>query len=149
MKRLALIALLATMGAAPPPSVQVTGLVAHAGPVALAGLPQVTVAASFHTMHGEQAHKWTGPLLRDVLAAAAITDAPGKRTHMRHVIMVSGTDGYAVAIAIGEIESGGENKQVIVALQQDNDTLPAPRLVVPGDTSFTRGVRDLATLEVR
>ena len=131
------------------PSVQVTGMVAHPGLVALAGRKAVSVAASFRTMGGEQAHRWSGPLLLDVLGAASVTDEPGKKTHMRHVILARGADGYAVAIAIGEIEPIGEGKQVIVALSEDDKKLAAPRLVVPGDSHFARGVHDLVALEVR
>jgi len=135
--------------AAGPVTVQVSGMVAHLGPVALAGLKQVPVAASFRTMGDEQAHRWSGPLLLDVLAAASVTDEPGKKTHMRHVILARGTDGYAVAVAIGEIEPVCEGKQVILALTEDDKKLAAPRLVVPGDTHFARGVHDLVALEVR
>jgi hypothetical protein len=131
------------------PSVQVTGMVAHKGDVALAGLKAVSVSASFQTMGGQQAHRWSGPLLVDVLAAASVTDEPGKKTHLRHVILAKGADGYAVAVAIGEIETVGEGKQVIVALAEDDKPLAAPRLVVPGDSHFARGVRDLVALEVR
>jgi hypothetical protein len=135
--------------AAGPASVQVSGMVAHPGPVALDGLKQVPVAASFQTMGGKQAHRWSGPLLLDVLAAASVTDEPGKKTHMRHVILARGADGYAVSVAIGEIEKVGEGKQVIVALTEDDKPLAAPRLVVPGDAHFARGVHDLVGLEVR
>jgi hypothetical protein len=38
---------------------------------------------------------------------------------------------------------------VIVALREDDKPMAAPRLVVPGDSSFTRGVHDLAGLDVR
>jgi hypothetical protein len=153
MKRAAFAVLLWTVSGAAfaqnAPSVQVTGMVAHPGPVALAGLKQVTVAGSFHTMSGQDSHHWTGPLLLDVLETAGITDAPGKKTHMQHAILARGSDGYAVAVAIGEIDSRGEGKQVIVALQQDGKPLPTPRLVVPNDRAFARGVRDLVGLEVR
>ncbi len=131
------------------PFVAVTGMVAHAGPVALGALTQQDVSAKFHTMHGEQAHTWRGPLLLDVLNAATIVDAPGKRTHMQHSILARGSDGYAAAIAIGELEAGGEGKRVIVAVQEDGKPISAPRLIVPGDSSFTRGVHDLAALDVR
>jgi len=135
--------------AQPASSVQVTGMVAHPGPVALAVLKQVTVTGSFHTMAGQESHHWTGPLLLDVVDRASMTDAPGKKTHMQHAILARGSDGYAVAVAIGEIDSRGEGKQVIVALEQDGKPLPTPRLVVPNDRAFARGVRDLVGLEVR
>lgn len=143
-----LLAMLWSAGASAQ-TVQVTGMVQHAGPVALVSLKQVDVSGSFHTMSGKQTHRWTGPLLLDVLNAASIADAPGKKTHMRHVILASGSDGYAVAVAIGEIDPRGEGKQVILALREDGKPLGAPRLVVPNDASFTRGVHDLAGIEVK
>jgi hypothetical protein len=152
MMRLAAVALLwaGTAWAAPQaPAVTVTGLVDHSGPVVLDGLKQVDVSAKFHTVHGDQAHTWRGPLLLDVVNAAGVKDAPGKRTHMQHSILARGADGYAAVIAIGELEAGGEGKQVIVAVREDGTPMAVPRLIVPGDASFTRGVHDLSALDVR
>jgi DMSO/TMAO reductase YedYZ molybdopterin-dependent catalytic subunit len=146
VKRLAACALLACTAAAP---LTVTGLVQHPGPVALDKLTPITIDAKFSTMHGPQAHHWTGPLLRDVIHGVGVTDEPGKKTYMRHVILARGADGYIVSIAIAEIDPMGESKQVIVALRQDDKPLPAPRLIVPGDASFARGVHDLTALDVR
>jgi hypothetical protein len=139
-------ALLAGTAAAP---LSVTGMVRHPGPVALDKLPPVTVEAKFSTMHGPQDHHWAGPLLRDVINEAGVTDEPGKKSFMRHVIMARGADGYAVSIAIAEIDPMGEAKKIIVALRQDDKPLPTPRLIVPGDASFARGVHDLTSLDVR
>jgi hypothetical protein len=138
----------------PPPASQaqslaVTGMVAHPGPIGLAALKQVQYRGSFNSMSGRQTHSWTGPLLRDVLDRATLTDEPGKRTHIRHVILATGADGYAAAIAIGEIDPKGENKPIMVALTQDGAPMKAPRLVVPGDASLTRRVHDLVSLDVR
>lgn len=140
------------MGAATAASAQslpVTGMVAHPGPVALATLAPVTFTARFHTKHGSVAHSWSGPLLRDVVNAAGVNDAPGRKTHMRHCLMISGADGYGVAVAMGEIDAEGEAKQVIVAMREDGTALPAPRLIVPGDSSFARGVQGIAGIDVR
>jgi hypothetical protein len=145
----AVAGLLAGGAAAPAPTVQVSGMVAHAGPVDLAALKAVTVTAKFNTMHGPQAHRWSGPLLATVVDAAGVKDEPGKRTHMRHVVLARGNDGYAAAIALGEFDPAAEGKQIIVAVRQDDSPLPAPRLIVPGDAGFTRGVHDLVMLEVR
>jgi hypothetical protein len=133
-------------------SVTVSGMVAHPGPLdaaALGALKQVSFKGSFDSMSGRQTHSWTGPLLLDVLNKASLTDEPGKRTHIRHVILAEGSDGYAASVAIGEIEPKGEGKQVIIALTQDGAALKAPRLVVPGDASFTRCVHDLVRIDVR
>lgn len=151
MRHVALAALLwaGIAQAQPAPRVQVNGMVEHKGPVLLGTLKPATVTATFHTMHGPQSHRWSGPLLLDVVDAAGLKDEPGAKTHMRHLIMAEGSDGYAAAIAIGEIDPMGEGKQVIVALRQDDAPLSSPRLVVPGDTSFARGVHDLRVLDIR
>ncbi len=149
---LACSVLLAAAGAARAQSVMVKGMVAHPGAMdmtALSALKQTSFSGSFDSMAGKQTHRWTGPLLLDVLNQAVITDAPGKRTHIRHAILAEGSDGYAAAIAIGEIEPKGAGKPVIVALTQDGKPMKAPRLIVPGDASLTRCVHDLAVLEVR
>jgi DMSO/TMAO reductase YedYZ molybdopterin-dependent catalytic subunit len=133
-------------------TIAVSGMVAHAGPMdvtALAAMKQTGFKGSFNSMSGMQTHSWTGPLLLDVLDRAGLTDEPGKRTHIRHVILARGADGYAAAVAIGEIDPKGEGKQVLVALTQDGKALKTPRLVVPGDRSFTRSVHDLTAIEVR
>jgi hypothetical protein len=149
MKWSAALLLLSTSAAFADPALTVTGLVAHPGKIALDKLKPVTVSASFKTMHGPQAHRWSGPLLLDVIDAATVQDEPGKKTHLRHVILARGADGYTVAVAIAEIDFMGEGKQVIVALNEDDKPLPAPRLIVPGDASFARGVHDLSSLDVR
>ena len=154
MKPVALTLLL-LLAAAPPlhaQTIAITGLVAHPGPMdakALAALPQTTVTGTFNSMAGKQTHTWSGPKLLDILNRAGLTDEPGKRTRMRHVILAIGTDSYAAAIALGEIDPKGEAKNVIVALAQDSTPLKTPRLVVPNDASLTRCVHDLASLEVR
>lgn len=130
-------------------SVQVEGMVAHPGPVALDRLTQTDVTAKFATMHGVQAHTWRGPLLLDVVNTAGVKDEPGKKTHFRHTFLAWGADGYGVAIAMGEIDPKGEGKQVIVAVAEDSKPLDAPRLIVPGDHAFARGVRALTRVEVR
>lgn len=129
----------------------IAGQVSRPGPLAppaLAALRQVSVTAAFDTMHGPASHTWRGPLLRDVLDLAAVIDAPGKHTRLRHAVLASGADGYAVAVAYGELLDECAGKMVILALTQDGKPLDAPRLIVPGDRSFARGVFDVARLTV-
>lgn len=133
----------------PVTAVQVTGSVAHPGAIALDALPQVTFSGSFQAMGAARTHSWRGPRLLDVLNKAGITDAPGKKTHLRHTILATGADGYAVAVSLGEIDPIAEGKQVVVALSQDGTPLPTPRLVVPGDKHAARGVHNLVTLSVQ
>jgi len=139
---------LVATGAFAAPAVMVRGAVAHPGAVDLAGFAPHPVSASFTTMHGTEAHLWAGPLLLEVVNAAGITDAPGKKTHLRHVLTASGKDGYGAALALGEIDPKGEAKTVIIATVQDGVPLAAPRLIIPGDKSMARCVHDLSEIDI-
>ena len=150
---LAAIAVL-LLAAAPQPPVAVTGHVAHPQSLTLdqlKALPAHHVEADFTTMHGQDHHSWTGVLLWDLTVKAGPQDEPGKRTGMRHVLMVSGQDGYAAAFGIGEIDPAIGGKQVIVAYRQDDQAtdLPTLRLIVPGDRHGARDVHDVVGVEVR
>ena len=130
----------------------ITGMVHHELALSaadIAGLPQVTVQASFETMHGKQDHHWTGPLLWTLVQKAALRDEPGPRTGARHAILVTGKDGYAATIAIGEIDPALEGKQVILAIATDGPALTGPKLIVPGDRHGARDVHDVVSIMVR
>ncbi len=112
----------------------------------LAALPPLEVEA---VREGGVRTNYVGPLLWPLLSAAGLVDAPGKNTHLQHVFIARGADGYAVAVAIGELEPGFEDKRVIIAYKQDGAPLATPRLVIPGDHKAGRAVRDLVAIEVR
>jgi hypothetical protein len=59
--------------------------------------------------------------------------------------------GYAVALAIGELDPHYEGKSVILAYAGGDPPATAAqlRLVVPGDVHGGRSVRDVAAIEVR
>ncbi len=111
----------------------------------LAALPRVTVTLT----HDKRRASYTGALLWTIVNAAAPTELPGDRTHVRHTILAHGRDGYAAALAIGELDPNLEGKQVLVAYEQDGKALPTPRLVVPGEAHPARSVKDLVAVEVR
>ena len=151
--RLALPALLLA-AAAPQPPVAITGRVAHPQSFTLEqlkALPAHHVEASFTTMHGQDHHTWTGVPLWELVGKAAPQDEPGPRTGMRHVVMVSGQDGYAAAFGIGEIDPFIGDRQVLLAYRQDDPPkdLPTIRLIVPGDKHGARDVHDVSVIEVR
>jgi hypothetical protein len=140
--------------AADAPTVRFDGLVAHPQSFGLADLkamPPRQVDASFGTMHGQEHHAWTGVLLLDLIGKAGPKDDSGKNPSLRHTILVHGKDGYAVALADGEIDPMAENKQVILAYRRDGDAgdLPGLRLVVPGDQHGARQVHDVVEVEIR
>lgn len=109
----------------------------------LDALPQHTVNVSFTAGGGAPVpHTFTGPLLLDVLAAAAPSFDPAiKNDRLRHFISVTASDGYRALLAYGEIDPAFENKQVLLATAQDGSpTTGGPRLAVPGDTAGGRYV---------
>ncbi len=150
--RLGALSVLALVAAAAPStSVQISGLVQHPQTFtldAIRALPAPHVDATFTTMHGQDHHIWTGALLWDVVTKAGLKDEPGKRTTMRHVLLVRGTDGYTAAIAIGEIDPMLAGNQIILAYRAEAD-LPSLRLIVPGDKHGARDVHDVAGIEIR
>ena len=134
-----------------PPGLAIQGQVEHPRTLALAdlkALPPVTVQVEH--AHGQDAQRetFTGALLWPLLAAAGPVDA-GKRTFLQHTLLARGQDGYAVALAIGELDPNFEGKQVLVAYAQDGKPLPGLRLVVPADTRGGRSVHDLVAIEIR
>jgi DMSO/TMAO reductase YedYZ molybdopterin-dependent catalytic subunit len=111
--------------------------------------PAKTLDVSFHTMHGEDHHAWTGALLLDVIAKAGLKNENVKSAALRHVIVVHGKDGYETVLAYGEIDPDAEGKPILLAYQRDTESLPAPRLIVPGDKGGPRQVHDVTSIELR
>ncbi len=108
------------------------------------------------TGHGDQPGEhagaqatYTGELLWTLVDDAGLVDEPGSKTHLRHTIIARGQDGYAVALAIGEIDPKFEGKQVIVAYEQAGKEMSGLKLVVPNDKRGGRSVKNLVSIEVR
>ena len=135
-----------------PPGLTIQGQVQHLRTLALAdlqALPPVTVEVEHAHERDAQRHTFTGALLWPLITAAGPVDEPGKRTFLQHTILARGQDGYAVAMAVGELDPNFEGKQVLVAYAEDNKPLPSLRLVVPADARGGRSVHDLVAIEVR
>ena len=92
---------------------------------------------------------YTGDLLWTLIDSAGLVDEPGVKTHLQHTIIARGQDGYAVALAVGEIDPKFEGKPVIVAYARDGQAMPGLKLVVPNDRRAGRSVKDLVSIEVR
>ncbi len=146
---------------APPPAAGSAGLslqgrVAHPRTFTAAelqALPPTTVELAVAEGHDGQPAgphmTYTGDLLWTLIDGAGLVDEPGARTHLQHTILARGQDGYAVALAVGEIDPTFEGKPVIVAYARDGRTMPGLKLVVPNDRRGGRSVRDLVSIEVR
>ena len=137
----------------PSTSFQLTGLVSHPGTFTLADLqafPKVTVMTNAQPLG---AHSFGGALLYSLLQQAGImTVSTRKNDILRKAVLVTGTDGYDVAIALSEIIARFANKQVILAYEEDGKPLPQAdgfvRLVVPGDAFAGRYVSNVAQVAV-
>jgi hypothetical protein len=117
----------------------------------LAKLPAVSEHIAFQTEHGSRAADYAGPRLWDLLQSAGLAEAAAPRDLLRDAILVTGSDGYAVVIAIGEIEPHFEGKSIILAQKMNGAPLSGGemRLAVPGDRHGGRSVRDVVRIEVR
>ncbi len=117
----------------------------------LKALPATTLDITFNTAKGTETGHYTGVLLWDLLGKAGLINAPGKNTALRHTLLVTGSDGYAAALAEGEIDPDFAGKTVIIAYQGDNAGVSFDhlRLLVPGDSHGGRSVSDVVTIEVK
>jgi len=117
----------------------------------LKSLPAVTIDVTFETGQGKKSGRYTGVLLWTLLEKAEPIDEPGKNTNLRHTLLITGRDGYAVALAVGEIDPHYEGKQIIIAYAggESSASTSSLRLVVPGDFHGGRSVRDVAKIELR
>ena len=117
----------------------------------LKSLTPVTVDVTFESAQGKKSGCYTGVLLWSLLEKAEPIDAPGKNASLKHTLLITGRDGYAVALAIGEIDPRYEGKQIIIAYAggDRSASMSSLRLVVPGDVHGGRNVRDVAKIEVR
>ena len=160
----ALVVVLVAAGVAkpsgdPPPSgpaatFQVDGTVAK--PLTLTvddlrALPKQRVKVSFESAAGTQHHVYKGPLLYDVLAQAGPTFDPAvKNDALRHVVAVTGSDGYTAVVSWGEIDPGFAGRPILLATSEDGRPLDTdgPRLVVPGDVKGGRYVTNVVDVKL-
>lgn len=118
-------------------------------PQEIEALPTVQVTVAVEPGHGPPQRTYEGPLLWTVLDHAGAVDTKF-REHVRQAVVLTGSDGYAVVLALGEISPEFAGKQVIVAERQDGQPLGAGhlRLVVPDERRAGRSARDLARISV-
>jgi hypothetical protein len=116
----------------------------------LRALPSQDVQVSFQTDHGDRQERYKGVLLWALLDQAGGIDDTTKGAALRHVIKVTGSDGYLVVLSTGEIAPDFGGKQALVAYQRDDEAAGASgfRLIMPGDKHGGRNVRDVVTIDV-
>jgi hypothetical protein len=151
-------AALLALGAAPArattsaDTVAVTGAVHHPKRLTIAELdamPQHSKEVAFGLGAERASHTFKGALLYDVVTGAGpAVDPKVKGDLQRFVITVVGADGYAAALAWGELDPRLENKTVLLATSEDGEPLARPQLVVPFDTENSRYVDDVVRVDV-
>jgi DMSO/TMAO reductase YedYZ molybdopterin-dependent catalytic subunit len=144
----------ATFADPPAPTVALSGAVTTPSTLSLADLkamPAIDVTISFVTGHGSESGTYRGALLWTVLDKSGLADGPAKGARLRHTILVSGNDGYQVALSEGELDPNFEGKQVILAYAEngkDLDPADGIRLIVPGDHHGGRAVKGVVRIEM-
>lgn len=119
-------------------------------PEEIGALPTVQVTVAVEPGHDPPQRTYEGPSLWALLDHAGAIDASKFRQHVRLAVIATGSDGYSVVLALGEVSPEFEGKQVIVAERMDGQLLGAGhfRLVVPGDKRAGRSARDLVSISV-
>jgi hypothetical protein len=111
---------------------------------ALAALPQSSLTVGTVT--------YTGVSLWSLLARATIVTHPEvKNDILRQVVVATGSDGYKVAISLGEIDPDFGNQPCLIATQQNGADFTSggfARLVFPNDVKKGRWVTNLIGLKV-
>jgi hypothetical protein len=111
----------------------------------LAALPQQTVTVSIDGASTTE----SGPLLSALLTQAGLQYISAcKNDELRYWIDATGANGSAVELTAGEIDPGFGNKPAILSVSENGSALASPRLIVPGDASGARDIRDVTSVAV-
>ncbi len=139
---------LAGTGGGPTTQVAVQGGVAT--PLALAlpsleALPSTTETVTYLSGGTPVTDTYTGALLWDVLNSAGIVTDPGiKNDVLRKLVTATGSDGYQVSFALGELSPSFGDAPILVAYSDTAGQLVGgdgfARIVVPGDSAGGRYV---------
>ena len=117
----------------------------------LAHMPPAQVHVAFLTGHGPEAADYAGATLWSVLQQSGLISSANPRDREKQAIIVTGHDGYAVVLAMAEIDPAFEGKQVVLADRMNGRPMPGGevRLAVPDDRRGGRSVRDVVRIEIR
>jgi len=134
-----------------PPSVSVGGAVAAPATYslsALAALPQTTFSVTRQTWWGPRTSVDQGVSLESLVDSSG-ANLPNVRNALLRVI-VSVADGWGMqrTFALGELDPSFGNHPAYLALSENGAALPAPELVVPGDSNDARTVFDVSQITV-
>ncbi|MER6952232.1 molybdopterin-dependent oxidoreductase [Nonomuraea sp. NPDC000554] len=122
------------------------------GMAELRALPQREVVVTFECRtSGPRRHRFTGPLLLDVVREARpLFDPFERKDRLRFLVSVLGRDGHHAVLSWGEIDPEFGNTEALVAVRLDGDDLDrqGPHLVVPGDRCGGRHISRIAEIRV-
>ncbi|MFF3371706.1 molybdopterin-dependent oxidoreductase [Streptomyces sp. NPDC002680] len=114
--------------------------------------PQHEADVSFEcATSGVRHHRFTGPLLHDVLSAAGPGFDPARRKdRMRFLIAVTGGDGHHVLLSWAEIDPDFGRAPVLLAATIDATPLDraGPQLVLPQDRCGARHISGINAIRV-
>jgi len=114
--------------------------------------PQRQVAVSFEcATSGTRRHRFTGPLLHDVLADAGPGFDPARRKdRLRFLIAVTGADGHHALLSWAEVDPDFGRAPVLLAVSIDDTPLDlaGPQLVLPQDRCGARHISGIDAIRV-
>jgi DMSO/TMAO reductase YedYZ molybdopterin-dependent catalytic subunit len=114
--------------------------------------PQRQAAVSFEcATSGVQHHRFTGPLLHDVLAdAGPVFDPARRKDRLRFLIAVRGADGHHALLSWAEIDPDFGRAPVLLAVRIDDTPLDrdGPQLVLPQDRCGARHISGIDAIRV-
>lgn len=115
----------------------------------LSQLHQTEVTTAYRSSKGIEAGIYKGVLLWDLLKAQGIVTDDHKSA-LRHVVLVSASDGHQIAFSVGEIAPDFGNRPILLAYEMNGAPLPdGLRMVAPGDLRGARHIKDIVTLDYR
>ncbi|MFJ8282447.1 molybdopterin-dependent oxidoreductase [Streptomyces griseoviridis] len=114
--------------------------------------PQHRVRATFEcATSGRRRHRFSGPLLHDVLTDAGPGFDPERRKdRLRFLIAVTGTDGHHALLSWAEIDPDFAHAPVLLATRIDDTPLDGagPQLVLPQDRCGARYISGITAIRV-
>ncbi|MER6012593.1 molybdopterin-dependent oxidoreductase [Streptomyces bluensis] len=114
--------------------------------------PQHQERVSFEcATSGIQHHRFTGPLLHDVLSdAGPAFDRARRKDRLRFLIAVTGTDGHHTLLSWAEIDPDFGRAPVLLAVSIDDTPLhrAGPQLVLPQDRCGARHISGINAIHV-
>jgi hypothetical protein len=113
-------------------------------------LPHETVQAK---IHDGTTHSFSGVPISVVLAKIGIKTDSLRGKELAQRLVVEASDGYKVAIALGEIDVTLGHRKILLVAREDGEPLPAAdgawRLIVPDDGRPARSAHLVIALRVR